>query len=373
MKHYCRLILNIIFPIAVLAALFTVVPRVLVFFLPFVIGWFIAMLANPFIRLLHQKTHLMQRKHASIFIILVLLALIIGILYMVVYEAVRFGVQWLTNIPALYNYLHDSVVSFAAEYEELFLRLPQTVQDMASRFYANLDQYVSSLVGKVATPTVSASLGAVKSLPVLLVYTVVTVFAAYCFATEHDKIMETLTRVLPSAVIRYAALLKEDAKKIIQGWLLAQFKIMFVVFAVLAIGFWLLKIRYGILIAFITAFLDFLPMFGVGFVMWPWIVIELVTGQFMQALFLSIIYIATQVVRQVMQPKIMGDTMGLPPLWTIFFLYLGFKFYGLAGMIFSMPVGMLFLCFYRYGAFDRMIASANQLCRELAAFSREED
>ena len=72
-----------------------------------------------------------------------------------------------------------------------------------------------------------------------------------------------------------------------------------------------------------------------------------------------------------LQPKIMGDTMGLPPLWTLFFLYMGFKLYGIAGMIFSVPVGMLFLSVYRYGFFDRVFSSAGELIEIVSGFMNE--
>ena len=144
-------------------------------------------------------------------------------------------------------------------------------------------------------------------------------------------------------------------------------------FRIIAIGFLLLKVRHAFLIAAITAFLDFLPAFGVGFVLWPWIALALLQGKFVFALLLAVVYLATQVVRQVLQPKIMGETMGLPPLWTLFFLFVGFKFYGLLGMIFSVPVGMFFLSVYRYGLFDGMIGATKELCRDIGRILQEKE
>lgn len=370
MKRYCRLIFHIVFPIITLLLVVQLLPRLLMFFLPFVLGWIIAALANPFIRFLNQKTHIMRRQHASAFIIVLLLLMIAGLLYLCISRAVQFGISSAKRLPELYAWAHTSVLRFIAEYESLFERLPESISSVVAGLYENFDQLMSSFVSSLASPTVSVSVGAVRSLPTILVYLVVSIFSAYCFATEHDRIVQGISVYIPQSVKKYTEMLKQDIKKILRGWLLAQFKIMFVVFAVLLVGFWILKIRYAVAIAFVTAFLDFLPMFGVGFVLWPWVVIELISGHYMMALWLGVIYLATQVVRQLMQPKIMGDTMGLPPLLTILFLYLGFKFYGLTGMIFSMPVGMLFLSFYRYGAFDRMLHSLRELYEELAGLLR---
>ena len=100
---------------------------------------------------------------------------------------------------------------------------------------------------------------------------------------------------------------------------------------------------------------------------------SLLQGQFMFALLLAVIYILTQVVRQVLQPKIMGETMGIPPLWTLFFLFLGFRFYGIAGMIFSVPVGMFFLSIYRYGMFNGMIGAAKELLQDVGRLMQPEE
>lgn len=70
------------------------------------------------------------------------------------------------------------------------------------------------------------------------------------------------------------------------------------------------------------------------------------------------------------QPKIVGDSMGLPPLLTLFLLYLGFKMRGIAGMIFAVPVGIIVINLYKYGVFDSMIENAAMLIREINEFRK---
>ena len=65
-------------------------------------------------------------------------------------------------------------------------------------------------------------------------------------------------------------------------------------------------------------------------------------GEYAFAAGLLLIYVLTQVTRQIVQPKLVGDSMGLPPLLTLFLLYLGFKADGIAGMILAVPIGLLF-------------------------------
>ena len=157
------------------------------------------------------------------------------------------------------------------------------------------------------------------------------------------------------------------------GYFLAQFKIMFIIAAVLAAGFLILGVNYALLLAVIIAILDFLPILGTGTILIPWAVIRLVAGEYAFGFGLVIIYVLTLVLRQVIQPKIVGDTMGLDPLMTLLFLYLGFKISGIAGMILAVPIGMLFLNLYEFGAFDSFIDSVKTLIHDINAFRKRRD
>ena len=170
---------------------------------------------------------------------------------------------------------------------------------------------------------------------------------------------------LPDSIKGYVHYLKTDVKKLIGGYFLAQFRIMFVVAVILIVGFLILGIRYAFLIGVLVAILDFLPLFGTGTILIPWAVFKLLSADYALAAGLALLYVLTQVTRQVIQPKIVGDSMGLPPLWTLVFLYLGFKIHGISGMILAVPIGIFVMNLYQYGAFDRLIESAKELGEEI--------
>ena len=193
----------------------------------------------------------------------------------------------------------------------------------------------------------------------------IPVWSSYLFLAEHDVIVQRIKEVMPGAVKRYAGLIKKDVRKVIGGYFMAQFKIMFVVALVLMGGLMLLGVHYWAVLAVAIAILDFLPMFGTGTVLIPWAAVKLFTGDFAYAAGLGLLYVLSQAVRQIIQPKIVGDSMGLPPLTTLFFLFLGYRLRGLAGMILAVPVGLIFIKFYEYGAFDSLINSVKELAREI--------
>ena len=120
----------------------------------------------------------------------------------------------------------------------------------------------------------------------------------------------------------------------------------------LVIGLFILKVDFVLLVAFLIAFLDMLPFFGTGTVLWPWAAIKILSGDYQIAIGLMILYAVTQIVRQVIQPKIVGDTIGMNPLATLIFMYIGYKVSSIAGMIIAVPLGMILINLYQASAFE---------------------
>ena len=370
-KKYLRIILNIIIPLTGLYLVCVWGPRVLGFFIPFVIGWMIALIANPLVRFLEKRLKIV-RKHGSMLIIAGVPALIISLLYFVLGKAYVEIREFIGDLPALYDSAAAEIRGAVQNGNRMFEFLPDEFRTAVMQFTENIGTYVGDLVSKAAAPTVEIAGNVAKGIPNVLVNTVITILSSYLFIAEQDKILAWMRRYAPKFVLRYAEYLKKDARGVIGGYFLAQFRIMFVVAGILAVGFLFLKVKYGLLLAVLISLLDFLPVFGTGTALFPWAAVKLFTGEYTYAAGLLILYVVTQVSRQLIQPKIVGDSMGLPPLLTLFLLYLGFKVKGIAGMILAVPIGLIFINFYKYGAFDSLIKNVKLLIRELNAFRNGE-
>lgn len=371
MKRYLRMILNIVIPFLGLCLVIFLGPRLLRFFMPFVVGWILALLANPLVRFLERRVKLVRR-HGSMLIIIAALAIVIGLFYgagLLVYREMG---SFLADAPEIYQSVIAEIGDALQNGRKLAEYFPQNLQPPLLAFSDNLDGLFGKLVSRAAEPTVQIAGHVAKSIPNLLVNMVITILSSYLFLADRESIMRWLKGHLPAFIFRYIEYMKRDAKGVIGGYFLAQFRIMCVVALILAAGFLVLGVRYGVLLAFLTAILDFLPIFGTGTVLFPWAVVKLFAGEYAYATGLILLYILTQVVRQIIQPKIVGESMGLPPLMTLFLLYLGFKLRGLTGMILAVPVGLVFINFYKYGAFDSMIRNFRMLMEAIQKFRREE-
>ena len=371
MKRCFRMILNIVIPLLGLCLVIFLGPRLLRFFMPFVVGWILALLANPLVRFLERRVKLVRR-HGSMLIIIAALAIVIGLFYgagLLVYREMG---SFLADAPEIYQSVIAEIENALQNGRKLAEYFPQNLQPPLLAFSDNLDGLFGKLVSRAAEPTVQIAGHVAKSIPNLLVNMVIIILSSYLFLADRESIMRWLKEHLPAFVFRYIEYMKRDAKGVIGGYFLAQFRIMCVVALILAAGFLVLGVRYGVLLAFLTAILDFLPIFGTGTVLFPWAVVKLFAGEYAYATGLILLYILTQVVRQIIQPKIVGESMGLPPLMTLFLLYLGFKLRGLTGMILAVPVGLVFINFYKYGAFDSMIRNFRMLMESIQKFRREE-
>ena len=371
MKRCFRMILNIVIPLLGLCLVIFLGPRLLHFFMPFVVGWILALLANPLVRFLERRVKLVRR-HGSMLIIIAALAIVIGLFYgagLLVYREMG---SFLADAPEIYQSVIAEIENALQNGRKLAEYFPQNLQPPLLAFSDNLDGLFGKLVSRAAEPTVQIAGHVAKSIPNLLVNMVIIILSSYLFLADRESIMRWLKEHLPAFVFRYIEYMKRDAKGLIGGYFLAQFRIMCAVALILAAGFLVLGVRYGVLLAFLTAILDFLPIFGTGTVLFPWAVVKLFAGEYAYATGLILLYILTQVVRQIIQPKIVGESMGLPPLMTLFLLYLGFKLRGLTGMILAVPVGLVFINFYKYGAFDSMIRNFRMLMESIQKFRREE-
>lgn len=197
-----------------------------------------------------------------------------------------------------------------------------------------------------------------------------SLLSAYFFTAERDGILAELKKAAPSGVWNRVADVINDLKRVVGGYFKAQFKIMGVVYVLLIIGLFILKVDYVLLVAFLIAFLDMLPFFGTGTVLGPWAVIKVLSGDYRMAIGLIILYAITQIVRQVIQPKIVGDTIGMNPLATLIFMYIGYRISSIVGMIIAVPLGMILINLYQAGVFENQIRCVRELVNDINEFRK---
>ena len=346
-----------------------VAPKFLSFFMPFLIGWVISMIANPLVRFLERKLKIV-RKHSSIVIIIATIALIVIGGYFLIVRTFMEILGFITELPDMYANLQLQFVDIGEKFEHFFELLPIEIIVSLKNWGNTLSSYLSDVVAAIGVPTVEAAGSVARNIPNAFVMFVVTMMSAYFFIADRERIVGTIRRIMPKSVMQHCDRIYAQIKKLIGGYFAAQFKIMGIVALILFIGFLLLRVRYAILFAALIAFLDFLPFFGTGTALIPWAVVLFLAGDYGTAIGLIIIYLVSQVVRQIIQPKIVGDSMGLDPLSTLFFMYIGFKVKGIAGMILAVPVGVILIELFHAGVFEPLTDGIKEIITDINEYRK---
>lgn len=366
---YLKMFLNIIFFIVAAVVTVFVGYKLLIFFMPFVIAWIIAMIANPMVRFLEKRLKIL-RKHGSMIIIIAAMALIITVGYFGIAKLWQECANFVQSIPETYKVVEKELYEVADKFEGIYGRLPENVQTSISNAGNNLSSYFSSLVSNIGAPTVTAAGNFAKNIPSTLISIVISLLAAYFFIARRDKIMEGYRIYMPQVIQKNLNLVYDNFRNAVGGYFKAQFKIMGIVAVILWVGFLILGINYAILLAILIAILDMLPFFGTGTALIPWALFEVAVSDYKRAVGLVVIYLVSQLVRQIIQPKILGDTMGLDPLLTLFMMFIGYKFKGVIGMIFAVPIGMILINMFKAGVFDNFIKNIRELITDFNNFRR---
>lgn len=332
------------------------------FLLPFVIGWILSCIANPAVCWLDKKLKIRKKWGSAIAIILVL-GLVIGALYLLLSLLIRELNGWMTKLPQLYQSLSEGMKEIEGNLSGVTNMLPKGIRSTYGSLFSNLGKNLGELVVDLSKPTVSMAGNVAKQLPSVVIGLFVTILSAYFFIADRETLATWVKKITPKSIVSRLVMAFKIFKQAVGGYFIAQFKIMAIVCILLFIGFSLLKIDHAIVLCLLIGFLDFLPFFGTGTALIPWSLYTLLTGDYLRALFLVIIYVITQVVRQLIQPKLVGDEVGMNPLTTLLFIYIGYRMGGFLWMILAVPLGLILIEMYKAGAFDYILDDA-KICMQ---------
>ena len=362
-----KLIVNILISLVILLLCIFVVPRLVLFFMPFVIGWIISCIANPLVVFLERKLKI-KRKAGIVVVIVCVIAAVIGIGYglgVILWRQISGFIQ---EIPTMWEivkqdfdtfgvwidqYIGVRSLKFADALNNLGNIIGEMITNLPKSFNFSTFEGMGSMVGNIASVIISI---------------IMCMLSAYFFIADRDWLGSFLNKVLPENIIHKYDVFASSLKQAVGGYFKAQFRIEIWMYILLLIGLTVLKVRYGLLIALLIAFLDFLPFFGTGFVLIPWAIVNVIGGNYLRALGFLIIWGSGQLFRQLIQPKIMGDSIGMEPIPTLFLLFVGYRLAGVGGMLVAVPIGIIVVNMNEAGFFDTPKYSIRLLVQNINQF-----
>ena len=364
---YLKILCNFAVAAMALFLLLWVLPFFLSYFAPFVFGFLFSLIANPLVRFLEKKIKI-KRKYGSALMIV----LVIGVLVLICYgilSALVIGLRgFMEYLPTMYVNAGEELNRAAEHVQELLNRLPFVEDVRISELGETLGEYATELMSGVGEPTFLALGDIAMRIPDILVGVIVGLLATYFFIADRGRLNAFMVQHMSQGMQEQIGRIYQQMLNVVGGYFKAQFKIMGVIYVIVLIGLVILHVRYSWLIAFGIAFLDMLPVFGTGTVLCPWAVVKFFSGNYAQAMGMLALYGVTLVVHQLVQPKLVGESVGMDPFAALFFMYVGYQVGSVVGMILAIPAGMILINLYRAGAFDTFLWCVREVARDFNRF-----
>lgn len=360
-----RIVTNLaVYAVGLLLLIF-VAPRLIAFFMPMLIAWIIATIANPMVHFLEDKIKIM-RKHGSAIVIVAVLLLVGGLLYLAVYATARELISLVYDLPGAYKKFTFNIQNSLVELHRHFSFIPENLQDILGGGNGKINSLIQSLI-QLARKNPLGSVGTFASSVInMVILAILTLMLAYFFVAERNRVKEMVRKCIPQGAKDFWNMAVDTCFRAIAGYLKACFKIMIIMFFVLLFIFGLLlREKYAWLIALVTAFLDFLPFLGTGIIITPWAIYCLLTGSYIKAVILVLTYVLCLVAHRILEPKLVGDSIGMSPFATLVSIFIGYRLMGMIGLILGIPIGMILLAFKEQGVFDPLIRGVKILAHDI--------
>ncbi|MEG1448156.1 MAG: sporulation integral membrane protein YtvI [Oscillospiraceae bacterium] len=307
---------------------------------PFVIGFLVALMLKPITDRITKNAKI-KRKYAAIFVISFFYICVIACLYFIGILIYSQSVELFKFLPSFYT---DKLEPVIFNMNNKFYGF---VQDICPTFGINFwevfesaSAYISQMIKDFSSKILS-SLGSIfTQIPLYFLTLVFSIVSSVLITIDYKDITAFIFRQIPhkagKALLELKCFLSETLIKLIKAYII----IFFITFLQLSLGFFLLKVPYYLSLGLIISALDILPFLGIGGALIPWSLWSFASGDALTGSWLLVLYLLVTAIRNIVEPKIIGNQIGLHPLVTIIAMYSGLVLFGFVGM-FIMPIVVL--------------------------------
>ena len=314
-----------------------------IYLLPFLIGVFIAYCVQKPSELISSKIKISKQICAAILSFFVYI-FVIGIFCLLV---------WLlyTNLNTLIKYFsrHSDTIRRYAEnfylyfdnfFENTEIGMQNTIKKLTDDTLNSFIEKISSFLSKTVTSII-------KNLPNLLISCIVTVVATCYISKDFERLKKFIKGVIGVNLCKKIVEIKNIFTECFLKLVIGYFWLFIITFTELFLGLMLLGVKRFFTFALLIATLDALPVIGTGAVLLPWSVVNFFQSNYKLGIGLVVLYVLIAVVKNFLEPKIIGKQIGINPLFTLLFIFLGLRVGGVFGMLVFPIVLTVLFTYYR--------------------------
>ena len=343
-----------------------ILPPLLDILLPFVVGLVVAWILNPVINKIRNRIKISRRILSFVFttiLMLILGGVVVYFFYSLISQGISFVSNWLdkggniSDVLSSKNILSDILSQLPAE-------VAATIQNLLSQLFDWLKSNLSSLLS-----TITKGVGSfLTNIPSFFASIFIAVMATYFLSSDYPTIRTSAIARFHGGFKSFVTMLQNATSTAFGAYMKAQLLLSLGVFFILLIGFILINQSYALLLSFVFAVMDFIPLIGAGTVMVPWAIIALITGNYSLAIQLMVIWAIIIIFRRIFEPKIVGSQTGLSPLLSLMSIYVGMRISGIMGMILGPIAFQIFFSVVKSDAFDGLVEDMKLFVNDGVAF-----
>lgn len=350
-----RIYMNLLWTLMIILFVVVLAPPLIRFFMPLIVAWVIASIANPMVRFLENRIKIM-RKHGSVIVIVLVLLIVGTLIYAIMYASVVQISSLVKDLPDVYEQVSQNLQASLSELHGRFKFIPGNISEIIDKNDDKLNQLFVSLLDSLKTSPISAVGSVASSLIDMVIMSILTLMISYFFVVQRNEIKTVFKEKCPKGLIQFWNVAMDTCFRAIAGYLKACFKIMIVIFFILLLIFGgIIRTEYAVLLALLTAVMDFLPFLGTGIIITPWAIYCLLTGDYVTTVILAITYLIALLAHRLLEPKLVSDSIGMSPFATLLSMFIGYRLIGMLGLIIGIPVGMIVIAFVEQGVFESQI------------------
>lgn len=322
-------LLNVFYIVTVLALIVLVSKFLLAYILPFLIGICVAFIVQKPAFYLSKRFHTKKQVFAVILTVLICFVVLVTI-FLGVWAIGSRLTGYISKMPEYIRDFQKTVGSIEKSITDNIESLTIAQKNaIKTAFSKTINTFITLATGFISDTAANI----IKGLPGFLISSIVTVVASCYIAKDFDRLKRFAAGLMKPQKVETLSGIKnvfvKNSIKFIRGYGI----ISVITFFELSLAFWVLKIKNAVLTAMLISLVDALPVLGVGTVIIPWAIIELLRNNLILGFGLVLTYAVIAVVRNFIEPKIIGNQMGINPIFTLFSMFLGLKIAGIFGTI----------------------------------------
>ena len=352
--------------LALLALRYGVMPA-LSLLSPFVLALVLSWMLNPLVRWLQKKLSI-SRGIITMALLILVFGIVGGVLWALTWMALEQVQALFQNWEAVVDGILNSLDQVMAWFGGLSDLLPGEAYDVGERLGQLLENWVRDIdISGWLKMVADRAPSLVGQVSAFVVATIVFLMATYFITADYPRLRFFITDRVPAPARSFCREVRRIFMEAFGGYLKSQLIISFVVFVILALGFFAIGQPYGLLLALGFAVLDFIPIIGSGTVMVPWAVVDIIVGDYTHAVQLMVIWGIIALFRRLGEPKILGDQTGLSPILSLVGIYVGMLVGGVLGMIVGPLLLLVLINLAKLGIFSPVMGDLSAAASDVAA------